>query len=163
MKKFLLIIMVVLTIFACNKQEEKRNDLPTAVQKTNDLPLMPITIKGQPPKSAKALTGNTILIFYQPDCDHCQREAKEISDRLDQFKDFKIYFTTTESFEAMDRFASDYNLSGKPNVFFAQTSIDAILGTVGPISAPSIFIYQDQKLVKHLDGETPVSEILKYL
>jgi hypothetical protein len=82
---------------------------------------------------------------------------------LDQYKDFKIYFTTTESFEAIDKFAVDYNLSAKPNVFFAQTSIDAILATVGPISAPSIFIYQDQELVKHLDGETPVAEILKYL
>lgn len=159
MKKFLLATMVVLSLFACKKNSEQ----PVTVKKVNDLPLMPLTIKGQPQKSAKELTGNTILIFYQPDCDHCQREAKEISDRVDQFKGYNIYFTTTENFEAINRFATDYNLADKPNVFFAQTSLDAILGTVGSISAPSLFIYQDQKLVKHLDGETPVDEILKYL
>ena len=163
MRKFLLTIAVVTVLFACKKHSDQEAREPMVEEKANDLPLMPLRIKGQSQKSAKELTGNTVLIFYQPDCDHCQREAKEISERLDQFKDYNIYFTTTESTEAIDRFAVDYNLSGRPNIYFAQTTLDAILATVGPISAPSIFIYQDQKLVKHLDGETPVDEILKFL
>lgn len=163
MKNFLLVIALVVFIFSCKTNKSKTEDKPLTIQKVNDLPSMPLAIKGQSPKSARELTDNTILIFYQPDCDHCQREAKEISDSLEHFNNYSLYFTTTEGFEAIDKFAIDYNLSGKDNVFFAQTTLDAILNTVGPISAPSVFIYRDQRLVKHLDGETSVSEIIKYL
>jgi hypothetical protein len=118
-------------------------------------------VNGQSPMSARTLSGKIILIFFQPDCDHCQREAKEIRENLDSFSEYKIYFVTTDTFAATNKFSKEYNLSGIENVYFAQTSLDAILNTVGPISAPSMFIYSNKKLVKHLDGETPIAEILK--
>jgi peroxiredoxin len=129
----------------------------------NDLPQMTLRAKGQAPISATSLSGKVILIFFQPDCDHCQREAKEINEHLDSFNDYKIYFVTTENFDLIDKFAKDYNLTGHVNVQFVQTTLNEILNTVGPISAPSMFIYANRTLIKHLDGETPIDEILKYL
>lgn len=160
-KIFASIIAVILGISACKTSDENRKDV--SVHRRNDLPQMMLTLKEGSPISAKTLEGKSILIFFQPDCDHCQREAKEISEHIDAFKGYQVYFTSTAALDAMNQFAKDYQLAEKPNIFFAQTTLDEILSSVGPISAPSMFIYSDQKLIKHLDGETPIAEILKYL
>lgn len=160
-KIFVLFIALVLGLSACKTGNEKGKEV--SVDRRNDLPQMMLTLNGRSPISAKTLEGKSILIFFQPDCDHCQREAKEISDHIDAFETYKVYFISTAQLDAMNQFAKDFKLEGKPNIFIAQTTLDEILSSVGPISAPSMFIYKDQKLVKHLDGETPISEILKYL
>lgn len=158
---FFLLVMGWLFL-SCQKKEEKKEQ-PLAETRANDLPRMTLRANGQVPISATSLSGKVILVFFQPDCDHCQREAKAINEHLDSFKDYDIYFVTTESFALIDKFAKDYNLSGHTNVHFVQTTLNEILDTVGPISAPSMFIYADKALVKHLDGETPIEEILKHL
>lgn len=160
-KIFVPFIAFILSLSTCKPSDEKRKDV--SVDRRNDLPQIMLTFQGRSSISAKTLEGKSILIFFQPDCDHCQREATEIREHIEAFEDYTVYFTSTAALDAMNQFAKDYSLAGKPNIFFAQTTLDEILSSIGPISAPSMFIYNDQKLIKHLDGETPIAEILKYL
>jgi hypothetical protein len=45
-----------------------------------------------------------------------------------------------------------------------QTDVNDILNNLGPISTPSLYIYSaEKKLIRHLDGETPIGEILRHL
>ncbi|HEX5170785.1 MAG TPA: redoxin domain-containing protein [Cyclobacteriaceae bacterium] len=163
MKEVLIsIFLLAVSVSACGVKDAKNPNQP-AQTKTNDLPQIILTFPDHSKISAKDLEGQIILIFFQPDCDHCQREAKAISEHLNAFARYKIYFTTTEDFNAINQFANTYLLSDKTNIYFAQATLDEILNSVGPISAPSMFIYSDRKLVKHLDGETPIEEILKHL
>jgi thioredoxin-related protein len=161
--KKLLFLLLSVSLTACQGNTEKKGESKVEPNEPNDLPLIKLTVEGSSPVLARTLKGKVILIFFQPDCDHCQREAKQISENLGKFDTYKIYFTSTAPLDVMDKFATDYNLSNQDNIYFAQTSLDEILRSVGPISAPSMFIYEDQKLVKHLDGETPIEEILKHL
>ena len=163
MNKFFFVpFAVFLVFFACQTKKETQAHA-VEPNETNDLPQMTLTFKGHSPISTKSLEGKVVLIFFQPDCDHCQREAKEISEHLESFSRHKVYFITTENFNLIDEFANDYGLSDKTNIHFSKTTLTEILNTVGQISAPSMFIYEDKKLIKHLDGETPITEILKYL
>ena len=114
--------------------------------------------------SARDLSGNTILIFFRPECDNCQREAAAISEHIEAFRDYQLYFVGTDGHEASRKFAHDYALVGNENVHFVQTDVNQILDNLGPIQTPSMYIYSGtKKLVRHLDGETPIEEILRYL
>jgi cytochrome oxidase Cu insertion factor (SCO1/SenC/PrrC family) len=109
------------------------------------------------------LTGNNILVFFQTDCDHCQREAKEFSENIQVFASYQLYFITVGTKQDIEVFAKDYGLNNHANVSFAQTTLDQILNGVGPISAPAVYIFREGKLIKNFDGEKPLAEIRPWL
>ena len=160
---------LLLAVSALMLQCRKTTDSGLAVgvetaSTVNELPAMSLVTMDQQVIRARELTGKNILIFYRPECDHCQREAAAISENLDAFSGYQIYFVGTDGHEASRSFAKDYALDGKNNVHFVQTSVNEILDHLGPISTPSLYIYsEERRLVRHLDGETAIEEILRYL
>ena len=149
----------------CAKTTDSGNAVGVEVASAvNELPEMNLVTVDKQIIHAHELTGKNILIFYRPECDHCQREAAAISENLDAFSEYQIYFVGTDGHEASQTFAKDYALVGKSNVHFVQTSVNEILDRLGPISTPSLYIYsEERRLVRHLDGETAIEEILRYL
>ncbi len=110
------------------------------------------------------LSGKTILIFYNPDCDHCQREAEEIHLRLDEFKAYTLYFIAASPDENVMQFATKYDLLGKDNVLFASAEVQEVVREMGPMDTPCLLIYSEERqLIKKFDGETPVEDIIKFL
>jgi thiol-disulfide isomerase/thioredoxin len=154
---FLAILFTASTAFGQLKKQ-------AAAGADNDLP--PMMIKGMDGKqyAARDLKGNVVIIMFQPDCDHCQREAKQIHDNLAYFKDYHLYFLAAAAPVDVQRFANDYQLMKKPNVHFGITTVNEIINSYGPIDAPSLYIYsKDRKLVKKFNGETDIAVILKAL
>lgn len=131
---------------------------------SNDLPRLPLTTLDSTRLMANDLEGSTVLVLFQPDCDHCQREATQIREHIAAFGGYKIYFVSDAGLPQLSQFAEAYNLADQSNVYFAQTTINDILSQVGPIEAPSLFVYSEEgRLVKSFIGETPIEEILKVL
>ncbi|PSR57083.1 hypothetical protein AHMF7605_28185 [Adhaeribacter arboris] len=129
----------------------------------NDLPNLPLTKPDQTKFNAKDLKGKTVLIFFEPDCEHCQREANEMQKHLPAFAKYSVYFFSPAPFDQMQQFFMKYNLSG-PNISYAQTPFNIILQELGAIPAPSVYIYSEQgKLIKAFKGETPMANILPLL
>lgn len=140
-----------------------KKDLPSAGSH-NELPAMTVTRLNGTQFSAKSLTGKVIIVMFQPDCDHCQREANQIHDNLAFFKDYQLHFIAAAAITDIQRFAVDYKLNNLPNVHFGLTTVNDVIDTYGPIDAPSLYIYsKDKKLVKKFNGETDISIILKSL
>ena len=137
---------------------------PTApAAPVNELPNLPLTKVDQSQMNAKEIKGKAVLIFFEPDCDHCQREAKEMQKYLPAFANYTVCFFSPAPMDQMQRFFMEYNLSG-PNIFFAQTPNNLILQELGAIPAPSVYIYSEQgKLVKAFKGETPMQNIVALL
>lgn len=165
MKKVLYIILIVLALGVAGyflfSGKDRSSELASEESIVNDLPAMHITLHDGARQNVKNFRGKVILIFFQPDCDHCQREATGIHKHMGAFSKYTIYFISPEEFTTMDQFAVDYGLKGQPNIQFAKTTVDDITKNLGHISAPSMYIYNDGKLVKHFDGETAIEEILK--
>jgi peroxiredoxin len=159
------LIAVSAIMLQCNKSADRGHSLaPENVTAVNELPAMNLVTMDQQVVPARELSGKNILIFFRPECDHCQREAEAISKNLDAFEEYQIYFVGTDGHEASLKFAKDYSLDGKSNVHFVQTTVNEILDHLGPISTPSLYIFsEERRLVRHLDGETPIEEILRYL
>jgi thioredoxin-related protein len=115
--------------------------------------------------NAQSLKGKrTVLILFQPDCEHCQNESKQIAERLDKFAKYELYFVSTAAIPEIQKFSVDYKLAGKPNIHFAKTEVQQIIDSFGPIPAPSIFIYSENgEQLNSFQGEMEMDVIIKYL
>jgi cytochrome oxidase Cu insertion factor (SCO1/SenC/PrrC family) len=150
-----------LLIAACTpKQEEKK----VTVTPVNQLINLTIVTPAGEQISLRNLEGKNMFVFFNADCDHCQREATEIQNHLESFKNYSLYFISSDSPEDQQKFAKAYKLEGEPNVFFGRTEPMFIYQTVGSIPTPSMYIYsEERRLKKQFNGETPIEEVIQAL
>jgi peroxiredoxin len=133
-------------------------------QITSDLPAMKVTGLDGKSFSVKSLKGKTVIVMYQPDCDHCQREAESIREHMDWFKNYQLYFITTATAVEIKKFAAEYKLNAYRNVHFGTTTLSDILSTYGPIETPSLYIYNaDGHLVQKFNGESSIIVVKRHL
>src|SRR5687767_1173095 len=53
----------------------------------------------------------TWIIYFSPDCGHCQEEAEAVVTNINKLRKMQIVFITSRPFEDMKGFARYYNLS----------------------------------------------------
>lgn len=155
-------LLVVLTAFCCSTKNAETST-SSAVSVVNEYPDIALRLQDGREVSAKKLEGNNLFIFFQPDCDHCQEEAISIEQRLEEFKDYTLYFISSASMEDIVAFAENFQLDKKSNVRFAWTSTEGVLNHFGAIQTPSIYVYSEGKLKHSFNGQTDVGNILKVL
>lgn len=156
-------ILVILTfgIFLGCSVKPSENKTTT---KANELPEMGITLLDNSRLDVKKLSTSAILIFFRPECDHCQHAAKAISENLTALAKTELYFITSQPLEMSEKFSEEYKLAGHSNIHFALTTTEEILDNYGPIATPSAYIYSaDGRLIKSFNGEVKIEELLKYI
>lgn len=129
----------------------------------NDQPVLTMTKTSGEEVFLRGLDGKLILIFFNPDCDHCQNEAKAIAENKSLFKEYQLYFVSSDSVHNIAKFATDYGLN-EPNIHLGRAEPMDVYRAMGPLDAvPAIFIYNNRKKVKEFKGETPLAELQQYL
>jgi thioredoxin-related protein len=160
---FFVFAFAVMLLGCDQKKEEKQTETPTVAEK-NDRPVMQVTLVDGKQIEMSTREENMILIFFQPDCDHCQHEAEDLEKRMSEFKDYNLYFISSHPMDIIQQFAVDYKLVKYPNIYLGRTSVESVLNNYGPVDAPSIFIYTKAgKLIKSFKGQTPVDDIVNAL
>jgi peroxiredoxin len=171
----LFILLSIVFFAACGKQPNTETSnqqasadtvaaAPAAKPAKNELPELTVNLLNGTPVNLRTLKGKVILILYQPDCDHCQRESTALREHIEALQPYEVYFISAATAQESEAFAAAYKFKDQMNIHFALTPVEKIISTFGPISAPSLYVYsEDHALVKHFDGETPVEEILKVL
>ncbi|NJM25746.1 MAG: peroxiredoxin family protein [Bacteroidia bacterium] len=130
----------------------------------SELPNLLLTTTDGKQVNVNTLKGKIILVLFQPDCDHCQREAQEFRENLDSFRKYTLYFITSNPMPEIAQFATDYQLAGKPGVVFAYTEVMNVINTFGQVRTPSIYVYGPRgELIKSFNGETPVTTVAAVL
>lgn len=160
-RMFYAVVLLSCMVTACSSKKEETAKV-TASQ-PNEYPDLVLTFSNGEKISTKTLKGNNVLVMFQPDCDHCQHEAVQIEQRLEEFKDYTLYFVSSSPMEQITAFARNFKLDGKENVKFAWTSSESVLTYYGPIPTPSIYVYSKGELRSSFNGQTEVEEILKSL
>ena len=157
----LFLFLSTVGLWSCN--QSKKTDEATKPE-INELPYLTyFTLEGDS-VSTRNLAGGSILILFNTECDHCQREAKEISEKMEAFKNYELLFIAADSVHKIDNFSKTYNLADKPNVKFGRADYQDVFMHFGSIPTPSVYIYsRERKFVKSFLGETPVEELIKYL
>jgi thioredoxin-related protein len=161
MKKIIFLVLIMGSILTATAQND-----PSAVglSKFETIPAFNIyTAPDSTSFSNKNLKKNQplIIMFFSPDCDHCQKETKELLAYKKELKDIQILMASPASYEAVKTFYKEYNLSEMHNVKAGQ-DVNYTLGRIYQLKTfPSIFVYgHNGKLAKAFIGNIGVPAIL---
>lgn len=160
-RRLLILLPLIFILSQCNKPEKK---VPVARKEINELPYLTFTNLDGSTATTRDLPGASILILFNADCDHCQREAKSIQEKLNSFKGYTLQFIASDPVDIIQKFSRDYQLDDQPNVRFGRAEGVDVYTNFGSIPTPSIYIYSKEKrFIKSFLGETPVDEIISFL
>ncbi len=138
--------------------------LPNSLSKFETIPAFNIyTVPDSIAFANKNLQKNRplVIMFFSPDCDHCQKETKELLAYKEELKNIQILMVSPSSYGAVKQFYEEYTLSAMPNIKLGN-DINYALGSIYQLKTfPSIFIYdQFGKLAKAFVGNIGVPAIL---
>ena len=162
-KNAILGLVLMTFILGCQKEKPKEVVLEAKPTANNQMPAFNITKTDGSRLALKDVTGKVMIVFFNPGCDHCQREAKLLSDNKDVIKDYQVYFISPEPLDSISKFSYDYKLI-EPNVHFGQGDGPAIINAVGPINTvPTIMLYDNQTFVARMEGEISIEKLRQML
>ena len=165
---FVLIVLVAgVAVYVATQEEEKVTTavpgVPPMVSAQNELPNLSITFGNQTSTKLADLQGDIMLIFFNPDCDHCHHEAEQIAAEKSAFDKWQLYFIASVDAKAAEEFGVKYKLTN-PNFHFGSASVSDVYNAVGPLNeVPTILIFKDRRFVRKYEGVTPVAELKQYL
>ena len=102
-----------------------------------------------------------VLMFFSPDCDHCQKETKEILAYKEELKSLQILMVSPVALNLIKSFYEGYNIASMPNIHMGQ-DLNYAIGVKYQIRTfPSIYVYDATgKLAKAFVGNVGVPAIL---
>lgn len=137
------------------EMETKMKHLPQISLMGLDSTTITLTPKNQP----------TVLFYFDPHCEHCQQEAKELKKQAQAFQGAQLLWLSTERLWVQREFEKEYELQkGFSSLTIAQISPQDADKQFGFRTVPTILIYDSKgNLVKKYVGETKMEAIVKYL
>ena len=117
------------------------------------------------PVSQKTLeNAAAVLIYFNPPCDHCQREADEIRTHITSLTNTQVLLLSSAPLAELSAFARVHQLNRLPRVRVAHIDPQVAYKTFGFTSVPDILIYHaDGTLTKRFRGETSINAITRHL
>ena len=106
------------------------------------------------------------FIFFDSDCEHCQKAVLNINQHYKEFNKTLIYLITLDGQEKVNNFIGKYGagLIDKPNVTILQDKNNEFLTKFSPRKYPSMFLFSDKKkLLIYEDNEESMFRIFKLL
>jgi len=101
-----------------------------------------------------------IINHFNPNCEHCQYMACEFLKDSQKIKNVQILMITSADSASVAKFNSDYKLSLLPNIIILRDTNYQFQKTFGTGVVPSFFIYEQNKLVKKVIGETLIDNLI---
>jgi thiol-disulfide isomerase/thioredoxin len=111
--KNLILIVLIINLCSCAFRNREKNLLPffnlllidsVTIFNTSQIP------EGRP----------IVLMYFSPDCEHCQRETEELISNMDSLKNVEFYFVSYDPFDRLKIFNSHYKLSKFPNIILGR-------------------------------------------
>jgi thiol-disulfide isomerase/thioredoxin len=103
----------------------------------------------------------SMIMIFNPGCEHCQHETKEILANIDKFKNIQIVMTTPEKFDKMKDFYRDYKLKDYPNITVGRDEHFTLPSFYYIHNLPFMAFYdKNQKLISVHEGTFSIEKIL---
>lgn len=104
-----------------------------------------------------------LFLYFNSECEHCQKQGKWLSEKIDLFDNLELTFVSFEEMDAIKGYRDNYHFNRK-NISFVQDTRLTFSDKFGVGNFPSILIYtKDGKLIKKFEGETKIKDILPFL
>lgn len=105
-----------------------------------------------------------MLMFFSPDCDHCQRQTKEMLAYKEELKNVQILMLSALPYKDAKNFYDDYGLSSVPNIKVGNDANHNLQGIYKVRTFPSMYLYdQNGSLLKAFAGNIEIPTILAAL
>ena len=104
------------------------------------------------------------IMFFDPECDHCQRAIRSIGEQHAAFKKTAMILISVYNKDKIDNFMSTYGskLKGWKNITLLQDKLNQFILKFNPMKYPSMFLYtSSKKLIKYSDVPEEVPEFVK--
>ncbi len=169
MKKLILVIIATLFLGGLTQliAQENTPTRPDAPYLTNkNIPAFSLLLA-----DGKNFTQNdipsskyTIIIYFSPDCGHCQHEATEMVKNIDSLKHAYIVWAGSRSIPELKAFSEKYGLNACPNMVYGQDQHYSIPSYYQVKYTPFVAIYDNHKqFVKAYEMGVEIPELLKLI
>ncbi|HEV8506011.1 MAG TPA: redoxin domain-containing protein [Chitinophagaceae bacterium] len=110
-------------------------------------------------------TKPVILIYFDPDCDHCQKLMKELFQKIDAFKSAEIIMVTFKPIEEVVAFEKQNNIQRHTNIVVGtEGTTFYVRNYYGLVTMPFTALYDKNGNLKYsYRKETFVDDLLKRL
>ena len=106
------------------------------------------------------------FVFFDSDCEHCQRAMHEINLKYKRFDRAELYLVTLDGSGKINKFMTTYgpDLINKRNVTILQDLRNEFIADFNPRQYPSMLLFSARgKLLMYQDDPNALSEIFKLL
>jgi thiol-disulfide isomerase/thioredoxin len=102
----------------------------------------------------------TLIMFFSPDCPHCQHMTGEIIAAIHSLKRVQIVMATYQPFEEMVDFYKKYQLANYPAITVGRDSRFSLPPLYGMTQLPYLALYNKKgRLITTFDGGETVDKI----
>jgi len=118
---------------------------------------------GQQFTSSQLAAGPVVLVYFSPDCDHCQDFTKDMLKNYNVIANKQVVMVTFQNMDMLKPFVKQYSLGNYTNIKVGTEGTTYLVQRYYQIrSFPYIAIYDKKgNLVKTYEGEQPHAEIFK--
>jgi thiol-disulfide isomerase/thioredoxin len=103
-----------------------------------------------------------ILMYFSPDCEHCQHMTEELLKNMDSLKQVTFVMLTALPFDKMRNFFQYYKLANYKNITMGRDYEFYFSRHYGSQYVPYLAVYDRHKhLMKVFDGGTKVSTLIQ--
>lgn len=164
-RKLIIFITIVLSIIfvSCLLIAKKINDKSKSEILISTLPefsFISLDLHSFDRKDIDKTKLRIILNHFSPTCEHCQYMAGEFIKNSQKLKDIQILMITSADIDVASKFNSDYKLSLLPNIIILRDTNYQFQKIFGTGVVPSFFIYEHNKFVKKVIGETMIDNLI---
>ena len=155
MKKLILFFCLIIAV-GCSRAQEPTAIPPYKILKTDSTWATPANLKHH----------RTLLIYFSPDCPHCQHLTNEMKKVMKQFGDTQILMITWSNnydIRAIKAFVKDYGLAKYPNITIGTEGYTYLVQKYFKIeTTPYVAVYDSKsQLVQSFRKAPDIDDIVK--
>ena len=108
----------------------------------------------------------TFFMFFDPDCEHCQRAIQNIDSQYRSFEKVAVYLISQDNEEKMKGFLNQYtkHLKTQKNVVLLMDTKSQFIVKFQPRRYPAMFLYStDNTLIDYEDNSETVFRLVHFI
>lgn len=162
----LLIFLVITTVSYFGYRSIKKHNTTKQTEKTiQELPVFSFYILNKKRFTYTNTTKkHTLIIYFHPECEHCQYEAKQLVLNKEKFKQTQILMISPADLRDIQLFNTSYGLNKIETLKMLWDKERKFENYFGKSTFPTILIYnKENKLQKKYKGEVKIESIIEYI
>lgn len=102
----------------------------------------------------------TVIVYFNPDCEHCKHEAQSLKDSISLVKNIQFVFASYSTFGEIRKFDSIYQFSKTDNIKIGRDEQYYIPTYYKVKFTPFVAVYnKDGYLIKAFEGGTNIKNL----